>query len=47
MHWISQSKADVVLLGLDLNAGPVSEDGNSNIHANKWYTNLLCMKLVK
>ena len=26
--WISNSKADVVLLGGDFNAGPVEEEGN-------------------
>ena len=26
--WISKSKADVVLLGGDFNAGPVEEKGN-------------------
>jgi len=29
MNWISQSKADVVLLGGDFNAGPVRDDGSS------------------
>ena len=32
--WISKSKADVVLLGGDFNAGPVEEDGNLNIYFN-------------
>ena len=37
--WISKSKADVVLLGGDFNAGPVEEDGNLNIYLNN-LTNL-------
>ena len=28
--WIAKSKADVVLLGGDFNAGPVEEEGKSN-----------------
>ena len=45
MGWISQSKADVILLGGDLNAGPVGEDGNSNIYDIKWYTNHSNLKI--